>query len=141
MPDITKPPGLFKRLAIIIYDALLLVAVLFLSTVVLLPFQADNIFEPNSWQYSIYLLFVSFIFYSWFWTRGGQTLGLLAWKLRVADQFGNNISWQQAAIRFTVAIFSWGVCGLGFFWVLFNKERLTWHDIASKSRLFWKEKD
>jgi len=141
MTDFSKPPGLFKRLAIITYDALLLIAVLFLATLVLLPFQAGNIFEPNSWQFSLYLLFVSFLFYSWFWTRGGQTLGLLSWKLRVVNKEGNSISWQQAAIRFSVAVLSWGVCGLGFLWVLFNKQRLTWHDIASKSHLAWKEED
>jgi len=115
--------------------------VLFLATLVLLPFQADNIFEPNSWQFSLYLLFVSFLFYSWFWTRDGQTLGLLSWKLRVVNKEGNSISWQQAAIRFSVAILSWGFCGLGFFWVLFNKQRLAWHDIASKSHLAWKKDD
>jgi len=141
MTDLSKPPGIFKRLAIIIYDALLLIAVLFLATLVLLPFQADNIFEPNSWQFSLYLLFVSFLFYSWFWTRGGQTLGLLAWKLRVVNKEGRSISWRQAAIRFSVAILSWGICGLGFFWVLFNKERLTWHDIVSKTHLAWKKSD
>ncbi len=140
MSNTLKPPGVFKRFAIIIYDALLLLAVLFLATLVLLPFQTGNIFEPNSWQFSLYLLLVSFVFYSWFWTRSGQTLGLLSWKLRVVSQDGENISWKQAATRFSVAIFSWGICGLGFFWILFNKDRLTWHDMASNSHLVWKEK-
>jgi len=138
MNDIKAPAGLVKRLAVILYDGLLLIAVLFLATLILLPFQENNLFQPNSWQYSVYLLIVSFFFYAWFWTKSGQTLGLLAWKLQVADENGGNISWQQALIRFTVAIFSWGIFGLGFIWVLFNKDRLTWHDIASHSRLHWK---
>jgi len=139
MSDLKKPPGIIKRLAVIIYDLLLLIAVLFLATLILLPFQESHLFQPNSWQYSVYLLLVSFLFYGWFWTKSGQTLGLLAWKLRVADNNGQNISWQQALIRFATAILSWGIFGLGILWVLFNKDRLTWYDIASKSRLYWKK--
>jgi len=137
MNDLKKPPGIIKRLAVIIYDLLLLIAVLFLATLILLPFQESHLFQPDSWQYSVYLLFVSFLFYAWFWTKSGQTLGLVAWKLRLADESGHNISWQQALVRFTTAILSWGIFGLGILWVLFNKDRLTWHDIASKSRLYW----
>ena len=139
MNELKKPPGIIKRLAVIMYDLLLLIAVLFLATLILLPFQEGNLFQPNSWQYSIYLFFVSFLFYGWFWTKNGQTLGLVAWKLRVADKDGHNINWRQALIRFTTAILSWGIFGLGIVWVMFNKDRLTWYDIASNSRLFWKE--
>ncbi|AFT66441.1 MAG: putative RDD family membrane protein YckC [Cycloclasticus pugetii] len=141
MPDLTKPPGLLRRLAIITYDALLLIAILFLATLVLLPFQDSHLFQPNSWLYSLYLLSVSFLFYGWFWTKSGQTLGLLAWKLKIANNKGQNISWRQALIRFTMAILSWGVLGLGVLWILVNKDRLSWHDIASNSRLIWVEKE
>lgn len=141
MINFDKPPGIFKRIAVIVYDALLLIAVLFLATLVLLPFQEGNTFEPNSLGYSVYLLFVSFLFYAWFWTTGGQTLGLVAWKLKVTDNKRSNITWQQAGIRFVVAIFSWGILGLGILWMLFNKDRLMWHDIASKSHLSWKKPD
>ncbi len=139
MSDPLKPPGIFKRLAVVVYDALLLIAILFLATLILLPFQEGHSFQANSWQYSVYLLFVSFLFYAWFWTKSGQTLGLVAWKLKVANKNGENINWKQAVIRFSTALLSWGVCGLGFLWMFFNKDRLTWHDIASNSRLIWKK--
>lgn len=138
MIDTSQPPGLFKRLAVTVYDFLLLIAVLFLATLVLLPFQEGNYFQPNSWEYSVYLCLTSFLFYGWFWTHGGQTLGLMAWKMRVTTDNGQALSWKQALIRFVVAIFSWGLCGLGFIWVLFNKDNLTWHDLASNSRISWK---
>ncbi|HIG79604.1 MAG TPA: RDD family protein [Cycloclasticus sp.] len=141
MKDHQNPPGIFKRLAVIVYDLLLLIAVFFAATLAILPFQKDNLFEPNSWMFSVYLLLVSFVFYGWFWTRGGQTLGLVAWKLQVVNNNGSAISWKQAFIRFTTAILSWGLCGVGIAWMLFNKDRLMWHDIASKSHLDWKESD
>ena len=141
MTDSKQAPGLFKRLAVVVYDLLLLIAVLFVATLVLLPFQQGNEFEPNSLLFSGYLLLVSFLFYGWFWTTGGQTLGLLAWKLRVANADGQSISWEQAAIRYVTAVFSWGFFGLGFVWILFNDERLSWHDIASNSRVLLKPRD
>lgn len=135
------PPSIFKRLAVIVYDLLLLIAVFFAATLALLPFQKDNLFEPNSWMFSVYLLLVSFLFYGWFWTRSGQTLGLLAWKLQIVNQDGGRISWKQAFIRFVIAILSWGLCGAGILWMMFNKERLMWHDIASKSHMTIKKSD
>ncbi|ORU94379.1 MAG: hypothetical protein A6F72_08715 [Cycloclasticus sp. symbiont of Poecilosclerida sp. N] len=141
MIDFNKPPSVFRRLAVIVYDLILLVAVLFAATLLLLPFQPSHLFQPSSWIYRVYLFFISFLFYAWFWTTGGQTLGLVAWKLRVVNENGGNISWKQSLIRFITAIFSCGVCGLGIVWMLFNKEHLAWHDITSKSHLQWKDAD
>lgn len=141
MLNLDKPPGLFRRLAVIVYDAFLLIAVLFFATIILLPFQQGNALEPNSWLYKLYLLLVSFLFYAWFWTRGGQTLGLLAWKLRVVSDDGSPISWQQAALRYSSAWLSWGLFGLGLVWMLVNKDRLMWHDLISKTHLVWKQSE
>jgi uncharacterized RDD family membrane protein YckC len=140
MINTDKPPGLLKRLAVMLYDLLLVIAVLFLATLFLLPFNQGEAFQPNSIAYPIYLFFVGFIFYGWFWTHGGQTLGLMAWKLQLVSNHGQILTWKQSLIRFVVAIFSWGLCGVGILWILFNPQRLTWHDLASKTHLEWKIK-
>jgi uncharacterized RDD family membrane protein YckC len=129
-------PGLLRILAVIVYDFLLLIAVLFLATAILLPFNGGEAFTNYKILYSLYLLAVSFCFYGWFWTHGGQTLGLRAWKITVFNDKHRLISWRQASIRFTAAIFSWIFLGLGFLWILVDKEQRSWHDIASKTGLF-----
>ncbi len=131
-----KKPSLIRHLAAIVYDFLLLTALLFLATALLLPFNGGEAFSSRQFFYPIYLFIVSFLFYGWFWTHGGQTLGLKAWKIKVISDNGEMISWRQAFIRFIVSILSWGFLGLGFVWVLFDKERRSWHDISSKSGLF-----
>jgi uncharacterized RDD family membrane protein YckC len=131
-----KKPSLIRHLAAIVYDFLLLTALLFLATALLLPFNGGEAFSSRQFFYPIYLFAVSFLFYGWFWTHGGQTLGLKAWKIKVISDNGNMISWRQAFIRFIVSIMSWGFLGLGFVWVLFDKEHRSWHDISSKSGLF-----
>jgi uncharacterized RDD family membrane protein YckC len=128
--------GFFRYLAIIFYDALLLLAVLFFVTLLILPFNAGIAFSREQFLYPVYLVFVSFLFYSWFWTHGGQTLGLRAWKVKVLTENYQAISWPQACIRFIIALFSFGLLGLGFLWILVDKNQRSWHDIVSKTGLY-----
>jgi uncharacterized RDD family membrane protein YckC len=128
-------PSLLRYLAAVIYDFILLIAVLFFATALLLPFNDGRAIDSQIF-YSLYLLLVSFLFYGWFWTHGGQTLGLRAWKIKALSNIHQPITWRQASIRFIIAIISWGCLGLGFLWVLVDKEQRSWHDLASKTVLF-----
>ena len=130
-------PGFLRRLAAQLYDIFLLVAILFLATAILLPFTSgESISEQQILIYRIYLAIISFLFYGWFWTHGGQTLGLRAWKIKVLTLNKKPISWKQAFLRFITAIISWSVLGLGFLWIFMNKRRYSWHDYLSKTALF-----
>ena len=130
-----KAPGFLRRLGAQIYDALLLLAVWFLATAVALPFNQGQAFTSSQGIYPVYLLAVSLIFYCWFWTHGGQTLGMRAWKIKVLGSQLEAISWQQAVIRFFAAGISWLCLGLGFLWCLIDREGLAWHDKLSDTRL------
>ena len=83
------------------------------------------------------MIAVSFLFYGWFWTHGGQTLGLRAWKIKVLTLDQKPISWKQSLLRFVTAIISWAGLGVGFMWVLIDKNRYSWHDHVSKTALFY----
>jgi uncharacterized RDD family membrane protein YckC len=135
--DPISKPGFLRRLTAIVYDLLLLIAVLFVATALVLPFNAGQAFTAQQFFFPLYLLLVSFLFYAWFWTHGGQTLGLRAWKMKVLTQDRQPISWKQALLRFTVAIASWGFFGLGFWWILIDKNQRSWHDHLSKTTLFF----
>jgi uncharacterized RDD family membrane protein YckC len=133
-----KPPGLLRRMAAIFYDAVLLIAVLCLASALALPFNSGEAFAPGQLVYQLYLFAVCYIFYIWFWTHGGQTLGLRTWKLKVGQQANSSaINWKQANMRFFAAILSWTCLGLGFVWCLFDKDSLCWHDRLSQTRLFF----
>ena len=135
---VTKP-GLFRLLAAIVYDLILLLAVLFAATALVLPLNAGEAFTGRQFLYPIYLLGVSFLYYGWFWTHGGQTLGLKAWKIKVLTRNRETINWQQAGLRFFAAGLSWLCFGLGFLWMLVDNNRLSWHDHLSKTALFFDE--
>lgn len=77
----------------------------------------------------VYLL-LAFGFFGWFWTQGGQTLGMRAWKIRVVDLNNNYSTWTQAGRRFLWSLTSWMVFGLGFVWAFFDPDKLTLYMIV-----------
>lgn len=140
MSDNTKTvlhPGLVRRLLAALYDALLLLALLFVTTVVLMIFNQGTLQPGQLLSYlrlPVYIV-VSFLFFGWFWTHGGQTLGMKSWKMQLLQNNGHAVTWPVALIRFVTAMLSWAVFGLGFLWSLFDSRNRTWHDIASGSEL------
>jgi uncharacterized RDD family membrane protein YckC len=132
---------LLRRLAAILYDSLLLGAVLLLASLLALPLLGDEPSRAALLLFRIYLVLMLFIFYAWFWTHGGQTLGMRAWRIRLQNRGGGPITLWQALLRFLVAALSWLACGLGFLWSLFDREQLTWHDRYSMSELVVLPKD
>lgn len=127
--------GLVRRLAAILYDTLLLAAVLLVATIPSLFLIDPNAPSREHPLLTIWLFLVSFFFFAWFWIHGGQTLGMRAWRIKVQTRDGRPMSWWQAMLRFLMAIASWGVLGLGFLWVLVDKEKMTWHDRYSETVL------
>ncbi|MDH5736399.1 MAG: RDD family protein [Gammaproteobacteria bacterium] len=141
------PATLIKRLLAICYDLLLLIALLFTVGVIaagIFTFTVNhgNAITDTHPAYPVYRMFIltlllitAFLFYGWFWTHGGQTLGMKTWKIKLISTDNQPISWSQALLRYLAVFLSWGVCGLGFIWALFNKEKKTWHDMLSNTRL------
>jgi uncharacterized RDD family membrane protein YckC len=119
----------------IIYDLLLLLALLFIATTAAMVVNRGNAIAPGQPLYPfyvVYLLAISFVYYGWFWTHGGQTLGMKTWKMKLQQENGEAVTWSLALVRFITAIISWSAAGLGFFWSLFHPQRRTWHDLVSK---------
>ena len=69
------------------------------------------------------------------WSRGGQTLGMRPWRLRVVDAAGGPASHYALGLRYAVGTASLLLAGLGFWWAWFDRDRLTWHDRASDTRI------
>ena len=130
--------GLVRRFAAIVYDMLLVAALLFLATI---PFIALRGGEPveigDNTIYRLVLVLVVYSFYVGFWTRSGRTLGMQSWGLQLESENGETPTLTAASIRFFAAIISWAPAGLGFFWSLWDKDKLAWHDRISGTRLVY----
>ena len=141
------PVTLVKRLFAIAYDLLLLTALLFAVGVLVAGIMTFTLNEGNAiteehpfyFESQLIILSImicaSYVFFGWFWIHGGQTLGMKTWRIQLTTRNNKNMSWKQAAIRFLVAFISWLILGMGFLWSLFDKEKRTWHDILSATKL------
>jgi len=134
-----------RRFASWVYDLLTGVAIAMLSTVVFYIFI--GIFESiglvstegyvdmadylaDGYVFQIYLFTCLCGFFSYFWVRGGQTIGMRAWRLRVLTHNNETISITQAVIRFCASL-----AGLGNLWVLVDfKNRQSLQDYAAKTK-------
>ena len=127
-----KPAGLLVRLVAMFYDALLLLSALLIATALALMVTKGTLSYHNPF-FRTFLFLLCFSFYAWFWLHGGQTLGMRAWKLRLQNKDGRPITIWQALLRFLVAIPSLAFAGLGFLWMLIDKDKMTLYDRFSES--------
>ena len=75
------------------------------------------------------LLFVElFCFFAYFWLKQGQTLGMLAWRLKLQTLDGRPLRPRAVIYRFLGALLSFATLGLGYFWILFDPARRSWAD-------------
>ena len=161
-------PTIFKRLLATFYDAFLLLATMFIATALTMPFTKGEIGAGNNIYMSLYLLIVIYIFYGWFWTHGGQTLGMRAWNQRLVQFDGTTLTWQQTFIRLLTGLPSWllliigtllwlvpekiniaeSLIGIpnwmfaltGIIWVLLENRSHTWRDNLSGTHVISTDK-
>ena len=126
--------GLFRRLAAILYDSLLIIAMWLITTLLLVAFINDGAaLQGPLFQFGLYS--EACLFYSYFWRLRGQTLGMQVWKIKLVSPSLQTLSWQECFARLFFALVSVSMLGLGFIWMLFDPDRLTWHDRASGTRV------
>lgn len=118
-----------------IYESLLLIAVLFIASFVFhLVFRdTGSIFFRPAFQ--LYLLLVAGTYFSWFWTHGGQTLPMQTWKFRVIGADGNQLSLKQAIARYLFAVIGISFFGCGILWALLDRNRQFLHDRLAGTRI------
>ncbi len=134
------PAPLWRRLAAMVYDALLLVALWIAVGALLMLLSGGRLAAPDrpTWLLAVeqlVLIAVTWGFFTWFWTHGGQTLGMRAWRLRLTDLQGSPGGIAAASRRWLASLLSLGAMGLGYVWVLIDREQCAWHDRLSGTRV------
>lgn len=146
-PVIDKTPApLWRILAAMAYDSILVIAIWMVVTFIILSFfGVENartlegeavVLDPIYKNITFAAMIVSaWAFYGWFWTHSGQTLGMQAWRIRVVNKQDQPITAAQSVMRFSMAIVSWLLLGTGYWMMLFNSEKQTLHDKVSNTKL------
>jgi uncharacterized RDD family membrane protein YckC len=159
---------LLRRLGAILYDSLLVLAVLAVLAGLVVPFTGGALLIPAEVGGLAYLfrglqVLVVVVFFGYFWTRQGQTIGMLAWRLRITRADGGPLGWRDSAQRLvTIGVLllpfvcgdwlffsrwsqAWrwiAICASlaplvgSYLWVWIDRERRAWHDRWSGTRLW-----
>lgn len=132
--------GLPRRLVAIAYDLLLIAALLMVLTGLIFAARGGTPFDAQSLWFRLMLLTACWAYFAWSWTSGGQTVGMRAWRLVLTRRDGSTVGLGQATLRYLAGWVSILTAGLGFLWSLIDRDRLTWHDRLSKTKLELKPK-
>jgi uncharacterized RDD family membrane protein YckC len=137
-PISATPASLGLRLAAAAYDLLPLLGLWFVAAVLALAVTGgalDTHTLAGKFLVQGFALALSAAYFVVSWSRGGQTIGMRAWRLRVVDANGDRVPWSRACLRFFVALVSLAALGAGFWWALFDPQRRAWHDMAARTRV------
>jgi uncharacterized RDD family membrane protein YckC len=152
--------GPLRRLGAIVYDAMIVVALQVVATLPFLPLIQDRVLVAKevgalAYVYHVWQVVVIVLFFGFFWTRNGKTLGMQAWRLHLQTEQGSLPTWRDAIMRLLLATLPWlpafailtaadyleprewlarigvGVLGLGlrnYLIAWFDPELRSWHD-------------
>jgi uncharacterized RDD family membrane protein YckC len=129
------------RLLAYLIDTIVLFAVIMLFVAVLggVVFGAARVESFGLAAGGALLLFViivalAFLYFPFFWWRGGQTPGMRVFGLRVVrDRDGGPISGSQAALRLLGYWVNGVAFYIGFAWILIDQRRRGWHDLIAQT--------
>jgi len=132
-------PPIWRHLLAMLYDLLLILPLFMAATALWVAIlgPTDSIAQPTvppALQWAGWLL-ILILFFGIFWRRGGQTLGMQAWRIKLITHTGERPSWKQALTRVIGALVSATLLGLGYAWRFVSPEKAYWHDRWSGTRL------
>lgn len=127
--------SLGRRFGAILYDTLLVFALMFLATLPFIALRAGEPVAAGDPVYQVTMFVVAYVFFTGFWWRVGRTLGMQSWRLSLETMDGRKPHLSSASLRFIGALISWLPAGLGFWWALWDRDNLCWHDRLSGTRL------
>ena len=137
--------GLIRRLAALLYDGFLIAAIWMLLGYIIQFITGSNsnqlvngVVQTDPVIDNILFLLMlasSSGFYILFWTRSGQTLGMIAWRIKLVSNHGGLISVQQGIIRYLAAWPAFFMFGLGYLWLYLDPNGDALHDKLSNSKV------
>lgn len=154
----TQAPGLARRLAAFVYEGVLLFGVVMIAGLVYSGLTQQRHALQGRVGMMLFLFMVLGLYFTWFWSHGGQTVAMKAWHLRLLGADGRPVSPLRAAVRYllswlwflpaTAAVYAAGLHGKGetsvallagvlayaaLAWL--RPDRQYWHDVVSGTRL------
>lgn len=128
---VAQPAAPGWRLLALVYDCLPMIPLLMITSAVFLWLNDGRTVERLPGMAALELATMWLLVGAYFvlsWRRGGQTMGMRPWRLRVLAADGRPAGWTQLWLRYAVACLT---PGLGLLWTLVDGERRALYDLAA----------
>lgn len=96
-------PSVLRRLACFVYEGVLLFGVVMVAGYLYSALTQQRHALQGKLGLQLFLFVVLAIYFTWFWSRGGQTVAMRAWRIRLVDHAGQPVSQQRALARYVLA--------------------------------------
>jgi uncharacterized RDD family membrane protein YckC len=128
--------GLGRRLLSLSYEALLAAAVVLAGSLpfVIAAHGAGTIARP---LFQLYLVALIGAYFTWQWRRGGRTLAMKTWRLRLVTRAGGALGWDHAVKRYLYAFAGTLALGAGFLWALLDRDGMFLHDRLAGTKIIY----
>jgi len=124
---IAEYPSLWRRLLALVYDLVVIIALLFVAGFVAMLFTGGSAVPSGNIAFQLWLLVVLAGYFALSWRFAGQTMGMRSWRLRVVSADGADMRWGTIGQRLlTGALF--GLPLIGFLGCLYQPQRQSWQD-------------
>jgi uncharacterized RDD family membrane protein YckC len=106
-----------------------------LVTLIIVAIRGGEPVPAGEPAFQLLLLAAAAPFFITSWVRGGQTLGMRAWRLRVETGSGKPLDMRTGILRFLAGLLTVFTGGLGLLWLWIDRDSLTWHDRLAGTRV------
>jgi uncharacterized RDD family membrane protein YckC len=134
-PPGATAPGVGRRVLAMLYESLVVFAVAFFAGLVFYGATQGRFSGNTRLAFQLYLFLVLGAYFIACWSRGGRTLPMQTWKLRLVRDDGVSVGIGRAALRYALAWPSLLFFGVGVFWAFFDRDRQFLHDRLAGTRI------
>lgn len=135
LPPGPTVPGIGRRFLSILYEALLAFATAFLAGIAFYGAAQGHLVGGTRLLFQLYLFLVLGIYFIASWSRGGRTLPMQTWRMRIVQRDGASVGVGRAALRYALAWISLLSLGAGFLWAWLDRDRQFLHDRLAGTRI------
>ena len=128
-------PGIGRRVLAMLYELLVVFAIAFFAGLAFYGVTSGRLSGNTRLLFQLYLFLVLGAYFIACWSRGGRTLPMQTWKMRVVRHDNLPIGPGRAALRYALAWPSLVLFGVGVFWAFFDRDRQFLHDRLAGTRV------
>ena len=118
-----------------VYEGVLLVGVTFIGSWVYLKLFGDSSHGIARHVFQAYVALLCGVYFVYCWRRSGQTLAMKTWGLRLVRADGGTLTLGRAVARYILALAGLLAAGVGFLWVVVDRDRQFLHDRLLGTRI------